>query len=75
MSEFCVDNRFCPGGWLIPVEDVEIGLNFLINVFGFPICLWVIGGGEGEVILEYMPKFFGKLGGKLRSTIRDDFCV
>ena len=68
-------NRFCPGSWLISTEDVEIGLNLLINAFGFSIRLWVIGSGEDKVILEYTFKFFGKLGGELRSAIGDDFCV
>ena len=44
-------------------------------MFGFPISLGVVGGGEGKFVTKEFPQFFGEGGGELRSLIRDDFVI
>ena len=57
---------------IVATEDVKIGFKFLISLFGLSICLRVVCSGEANIIFEEMSQFFGKGGGKLRATIRDE---
>ena len=51
MSEFHVGDRFGPGCGVIAAEDAKVSFDFLVDSFCFTVGLWVIGGGEGEVIV------------------------
>ena len=73
MGEFCMGNRISPYSWLVTAKDTEVGLNLLVYSFSLSVRLWVIGGREGKVVLEDASKFLGEFGGKLGSTIGDDF--
>ena len=44
VGKLCMSNEIGPGGWLISTENAKVHFNFLIDTFGFSICLWVIGG-------------------------------
>ena len=52
MCKFGMENVFGPGSRVASAEDSEICFNFLVYSFGLPIRLWVISGGEGEVVFE-----------------------
>ena len=73
MGEFCMGNRIGPCSWLVIAKDTEVGLDLLVYSFSLSVRLWVIGGREGKVVLEDASKFLGEFGGKLGSTIGDDF--
>ena len=75
MRKFGVGDLFRPRGRVISAEDSEIGFDFLVHTFGFSIRLGVVGGGEGEVVVQDLAEGFGKGGGELRTTIRDDFVI
>ena len=47
MCNLSVEDRFGPRCRVTAIEDSEIGLNFLVYLFSFAVCLWVVGGGEG----------------------------
>ena len=69
VGEFSVGDRFGPRCGIIAAKDTKVGFNFLIDPFRFAIGLWVIGGGEGEVVVEEFSKFSGKGRCKLGATI------
>ena len=73
MGKFCMGNRFGPRCGIIAAEDMKVGLDFLVDSFSFAVRLWVIGGREGEVIVQEFSEFSSKGGCKLRSPIRDYF--
>ena len=50
--EFGCGEKFCPFLRVVGIEDLEISLNFLVGLFGLPISLRVIGGGEADIIME-----------------------
>ena len=52
MVEFGCGEKFCPFLEVVGTEDSEISLNFLVGLFGLPISLRVIGGGEVDIIVE-----------------------
>ena len=37
---------------VVGTEDTEIGFNFLIGLFSLSISLWVVCGGELDIIVE-----------------------
>ena len=47
VSEFGVRNVVSPGSGVVSTEDPKVRFNFLVYLFGFPVRLGVIGGGEG----------------------------
>ena len=51
VCEFCHGQKFGPFRWLILGKDPKEGFQFLVNPFGFAIGLWVVGGGEGDVVV------------------------
>ena len=55
MHKFGMGNVFGPRSRVVSTEDSEICFNFLVHLFSFPIRLWVISSGEGEVIFEEFP--------------------
>ena len=42
----------CPFLRVVGTEDMKIYFNFLIGSFCLSICLWVICGGEFDIIVE-----------------------
>ena len=56
-------------------EQPQISFQLLIYSFGFPICLGVIGSGEGDIILKEASEFSGEGQGELWSSIRDNLRV
>ena len=52
MGKFSVGNGVGPSGGLVSTENAEVCFNFLVDAFSFSISLWMVGGGEGEVILK-----------------------
>ena len=75
MSKLHMRDLIDPGTRVGSTEDPKICFNLLIDMFCFTIGLWVIGGREGEVIIQEFAKLLGKGGGKLWATIRDDLVV
>ena len=75
VGEFGKGNVLSPGSRVRAAEDPEISFNFLVDMFSFPISLGVVGSGEGEFVTKEFPQFFGEGGGKLWSSIRDDFVI
>ena len=69
VCEFGVGNRFGPRCWVIATEDAEISVNFLVDSFSFTVGLWMISGGEGEVVMEEFSEFTSEGGGELGSTV------
>ena len=55
MSEFSESDVLCPRSGVRAAEDPEIGFYFLVDTFGFPIRLRVVGSGEGKFITEEFP--------------------
>ena len=47
----------------------------MVDLFGLAIGLWVIGGGEGDVIFEKASEFTSEGRGKLRSSVREDLVM
>ena len=60
VCEFHMGNFVSPGGRVRSTKDPQIGFYFLVDSFYFPISLRVVGGGEGKIIVEEFPKFFGE---------------
>ena len=75
VGKFSVRDFVCPGTRVGSTEDSKICFNLLVDMFCFTIRLGVIGGGEGEIVVEEFAKFFDEDGCKLRATIRDDFVI
>ena len=75
MGEFCVGDCVSPGTRVGSAEDPKIRFNLLVDTFSFTIRLRVVGGGQGEVVIEEFSKLLGKGRGKLWATIRDDLVV
>ena len=75
VGKFCMGDFVCPGTRVGSAEDLKVCFNLLVDTFSLAIQLEVVGGGEGEVIVEEFAEFFGKGRGKLWTTIGDDFVV
>ena len=73
VGEFGMGDRFCPSGGFTSTKDSEVRFYLLVYPFGLSVRLQVIGGREGEIVLEDASKFLGQFGGKLGSMIGDDF--
>ena len=50
--EFGCGEEFRPFLGVVGAEDSEIGLNFLVGLFGLPISLRVVGGQKADIIVE-----------------------
>ena len=72
MVEFCGGKELYPFSWIVGTKDVEISFEFLIGSFGLSISLRMIGSGEVNIIFEEASELFGKGGGKLWTTVRDE---
>ena len=46
MCKLGMSDGICPSRRLVATEDSEVCFSLLVNVFGFSICLWMVGGGE-----------------------------
>ena len=75
VGELCMGDVVSPGTRVKPAEDPKVHFNLLVDTFCLAVRLGVIGGGEGEVIVQEFSKLFGKDGGELCTTIRDDLVV
>ena len=75
VGEFGVRDFVCPGTRVGPAEDPKVRFNLLVNTFCFTVRLGVVGGGQGEVVVEELSELLGEGRGKLRATIGDDFVV
>ena len=52
MVEFGCGEEFHPFLGVVGTEDSEIGLDFLVGLFGLPICLRVVGGQKANIIVK-----------------------
>ena len=52
-------------------KDAEVGFEFLIDPLRLSIHLWVIGGGEGDIVFQKMGKFSSEDRGELGASIGD----
>ena len=75
MGKFGMRDFVCPRTRVGPAEDPKVCFYLLVDAFRFAVRLWVIGGGEGKVVVEEFAKLLGESGGKLWTTIRDNFVV
>ena len=75
VDEFSVGDLVCPGTRVGPAEDPEVCLDLLVNTFCLTVRLEVVGGGEGEIIVEELSEFLGEGRGELWTLVRDDFIV
>ena len=75
VGEFCVGDFVSPETGVGPIEDPKVCFDLLVYMFCFAIGLGVIGGGQGEVVIEESSKLLGEGRGELWATIRDDFVV
>ena len=75
VAKFCMGDFISPGAGVGSTEDPKVGFNLLVDTFRFTIRLWVVGSGEGEVIVQEFSKLLGEGGGKLQTSIRDDLVV
>ena len=64
-----------PGSRVGATEDPKISFYFLVNMFSFPVSLWVIGSREGKFVTEELSQLFSESRGELWSSIRDDFII
>ena len=75
MGKFRVGDLVSPGTRVGPAEDPKVCFNLLVDTFCFTVRLGVIGGGQGEVIVQEFSKLLGKGRGELWATVGDDFVV
>ena len=75
VCKFGMGDLICPGTRVGSTEDPKVHFNFLVDMFCFAIRLGVIGGGEGEIIVEEFSKLLGEGRSELWAVIRDDFIV
>jgi len=52
VGEFGQGDLFGPRRRVCCTKDTKVGLNFLVDSFGFSVGLRVVGGGEGKVIIK-----------------------
>ena len=52
VGEFRVGDLVGPGTGIEPTENLKVCFNLLVDTFCFTVGLWVIGGGEGQVIVK-----------------------
>ena len=52
MVEFSCGKEFQPFLGIVGTEDSEIGLDFLVGLFGLPISLRVVGGQKADIIMK-----------------------
>ena len=69
LREFCHREEFGPFRRLVLSEDLKIGFEFLIDPFRLAISLQVVGGGEGDIIIEKPGEFLCEGRSELRSLI------
>ena len=60
VCEFCMGNFVSTGGKVRSTKDPQIGFYFLVDSSHFSIRLRMVGSGEGKIVVEEFPKFFGK---------------
>ena len=60
VGKFGMRDFVCPGTRVGSAEDLEVCFDFLVNMFCFTVRLGVVGGGQGEVIIEELPKLLGE---------------
>ena len=72
MSKFCQWDPIYPIFLMSRCEESEVLFYFLIDLFCLTISLEVVCSGWGEIDPESGQEFFGKLGHKCGSSIRDD---
>ena len=75
VGEFSMKDFVCPGTRVGPAEDPKVRFNLLVDTFCLALRLWVVGGGEGEIVVEEFTKLFGEDGGELCTTIRDNLVI
>ena len=71
MSKFGHREEIGPVFRFIRSKQLKVGFQLLIYSFHLSIHLWVIGCGQGDIIIEESGKLLGKDGGELRSPIGD----
>ena len=75
VCEFRHGEEFGPFRRLVLGENLKVGFKFLVDPFGLTVSLGMVGGGEGNVVIEKASKFLCEGGGKLESLIGDDSVV
>ena len=69
VGELCIGNLVSPGTQVRSIKDPKVHFNLLVDTFCFTIGVRVIGGGEGEVIVEEFSELLDEGGGELWATI------
>ena len=60
VGKLCMGDLIGPGTRVGPAEDPKVCFNLLVDMFHFAIRLWMVGGGEREVVIEEFAKFLGE---------------
>ena len=60
VCEFCHWDKVGPLIGLSLAEQSEICFYFLVDPFSLPICLWMIGGRQFEIVSQDLGKFGGE---------------
>lgn len=71
MGEFSKQEPIAPVGLSVVNEDLEILLNFLVNLFSLTIRLRMKGSRGIQSDVKEAIELFHEFGDKLRATIRD----
>ena len=60
VHKFGVGDLISPGTRVGSTEDPKVRFNLLVDTFCFAIGLWMVGGREGEVVVEEFSKLLSK---------------
>jgi len=74
-QELSHQQKVCPFHGLTLAKDPEVGLQFLVDLFGLAIGLRMVGSGEGDIIFKKVSQLLCKGRGKLWTMVRDYFVV
>ena len=72
MLEFSHGEEFQPASRVVGTKYPKIGFNLLIGSFRLSVSLWMVSGGEFDIVFEESSKFSSQGGGELRASVRYD---
>ena len=61
--------EFRPASGVVGTKYSKVGFNLLIGSFSLSVGLWMIGGGEFNIVFEESGEFSSQGGGELRASV------